>query len=328
MHIRLPVGLFDRLTEYTDLQVESLKRIFAEGKEVTARLLKIAQFLDDANVDENDLILREGEERPDVEMAESQGGGPAAGAEAEGEAAVVSEGAAGAGVKERSVAVEGEGEGNGSASAAAGKEEEAHWPTEEQQKSLSWVTFKESDLWKQIPLEYLSDEGAAVIKDFLARSKMQVNWHRHCSTCAKGNHHAASDEGCRMGYCRLLVGESYILKNGISFVLKRNQGNQVGTIAALLLSVPGNHTMQFTSECSRYLRDLHQWKELKAKRPETQVSIDPPRWIQCPVSRNSSPIRQKSLCLLIPFFLQHCNRNIAPSTAPNRMPQKSTLSFS
>jgi hypothetical protein len=63
-----------------------------------------------------------------------------------------------------------------------------------------------------------------------------------------------------------------VLSNGVSFVLRRTHGDQVGTIAALLLACPGNHTMQYTSECSRYLRELHLWRELKARRPESQVS--------------------------------------------------------
>jgi hypothetical protein len=193
------------------------------------------QFLDDATVDMGDIIAREGEEKPDTDMVEG-----------------------------RTAEVEEE--------AQMEEEERAHWPSEEERDSLDWVSFREEDLWKQIPLKYLSSEGLLVIKDFIARAKRHVNRHEHRPTCAKGRNHSATDEGCRMGYVRLLVGTSYVLSNGVSFVLKRSHGDQVGTIAALLLACPGNHTMQLTSECSRHIRELHLWEEHKKKHPETKVS--------------------------------------------------------
>ena len=54
------------------------------------------------------------------------------------------------------------------------------------------------------------------------------------------------------------------------FLLRRDLGNLVPYVQALMLAVPGNNTMSLFSERSRDIRRHHLWKQAK-ERGDTEV---------------------------------------------------------
>jgi hypothetical protein len=96
---------------------------------------------------------------------------------------------------------------------------------------------------------------ASDVRQYIGDVLRAVQTHHHRPTCAKGQHRA-DDSGCRMEYPRVLIDSDVVLRDGVSFLLRRNQGPLVPFMPTLMLGVPSNHVCTLLSEAGRWLRDV------------------------------------------------------------------------
>jgi hypothetical protein len=107
-----------------------------------------------------------------------------------------------------------------------------------------------------------------------------VNLHWHRDTCKK-NGCRGDDLSCRMEYLRLLISMSHFVKekgtdkDSVLFLLHRSQGNIVPFILALMIALPGNHTMSLTGEISRWARQIELHNRMKKANPASQAEPPP-----------------------------------------------------
>jgi len=236
-------------------QAENLIAIFKEGEVIRKRLLQIAERLSNTTICKSDLIKRVGEVEPARESMQDKAETPEP--------------------QQREGPPAGEG--------PSLRDWPAHcqWPTPLQKAQFDWVLKNVEELLMQVQFTtvddaaqmhgkrvVLNDKKRRKINDVIARAVLQINNHKHTSTCEKGGR-AGDDSDCRMDYPRLLLLISIIDKTGM-FLLKRDLGSIVPYIRALVLASPCNHTMSLASEASRWVREHHLWSEAK-KKGMTQV---------------------------------------------------------